>query len=321
MTRTFLSPRLKAAALVAGSISALVIGLTCSTAGVAFADSIPPNCQPTTVLAVGAPEGDPLTMSANELRLAGYPPRPVAESDAFASWSSAVSAVQSFSTPDPVCGGADHAVVSSQIASGHVVSNSDFGGVHFTSVSSTWVQPSVPGNSLYTNYQTAPAVSLWTGIGISSLIQAGVDSIATATPQYRFWTQDFPQGVIWEGPVIHPGDSVYVYVEYLGNSQSYFYLENVTTGFAQAFTNATPYVGYNAVNFMLERSNGLYLPKFATTSVVNNFFGAGNSAWPLTTLNDRYVMVNSCGTTLSSASSVANDSSFTQTWLNSGASC
>jgi hypothetical protein len=181
------------------------------------------------------------------------------------------------------------------------------------------VQPAVPGDRNYTDYNNAPAVSLWTGIGVSHLMQAGVDSIATATARYKFWTEDYPQNMIWEGPAISAGQVAYVYTKNIGGNQAYYFLENVTTGAYSAFTNALPFVGSDAANFVIERPRGFYLPSFRSLNVWNNHFWENNNSYQLTSSNDRWVMTSSCGSggTLLTAPSAVSGGQFTQTWSHS----
>jgi hypothetical protein len=173
-----------------------------------------------------------------------------------------------------------------------------------------WTQPSVPGDSGYTNYQTAPDASFWGGIGVDDLLQAGCDSIATKSQQYRCWTEDYPENTIWEGPAAAPNDLMYSLVDYLGGNVTYYYLENVTTGEAQSFDNASPDVGSNAANFINERLNGLYLPNFGSTYMSDNYFWqSNNTEHELTRTNNLIIMTSNCkssGTVLSDPGGVSN---------------
>jgi hypothetical protein len=159
---------------------------------------------------------------------------------------------------------------------------------------------------------------MWTGLGITSLIQAGIASIATSTAQYRFWTEDYPNPPIFEGPAVHPGDVVYVYVEYLGSNSAYYYLENETSGNYQSFVNSAPYVGWRAANYINERVQGYYLPNFGSVGIAGNSFGTDTDTWSLTgALNQAWVMTSNClstGNGLSVPSTVQSDSSFYQHW-------
>jgi len=227
--------------------------------------------------------------------------------------------VRSVSKPHPVCSGVTHAVKYSGFWAGHVVPHSYVTPSTFTWAESSWTQPAVPGNSNYSNYNYAPDASFWTGLGVSSFIQAGADSIATGTPQYRFWTEDYPyEGTIWEGPSIRPGQQAYVYLQYQGNNETYYFLENETTGAPQPFTNYSPDVGYNAANFINERVGTYYLPNFGSSGVSSNYFGNSSDSYQLTTNNDIWYMTSNCqssGIPLSSPSGVNNSNgSFGQYW-------
>ncbi len=283
------------------------------------------DCQPLAVFSQPPAGFDPTTATDAQLQQHGFPRQPAGDpSDptvqaAQQVWLNAVRAVKTFVPPDPVCGAVFHDPwVFSGYWAGHVAPQSDYGNANFNWSQSEWVQPSVAGNSNYTNYQTAPDASFWVGTGITSLVQAGADSIATSTPQYRFWTEDYPAATVWEGPVINPGNTAFVYEQYEGSSEAYYFLENVTTGSYSSFTNSAPYNGFKAANFINERMNGLYLPKFADVSVSSNYFGNSNNTWALSSdHNNRWVMTSNCtsgGTILSEPTAVASDNSFTQRW-------
>jgi hypothetical protein len=263
----------------------------------------------------------PAIADAAELQSYGFPPPPPggSASPAFNEWLQAVQAARTYSPPDPVCGTAVHDILYSNNWAGHVVSQTQLPGTpHLNWSESSWTQPSVPGNSNYTNYNQAPDASFWTGTGVNYLVQTGADSIATATAQYKFWTEDLPLNTVWEGPVIRPGDVAYVYEQYLGNGTAQYYLENETTHDYQAFVNDAPYDGYAAANFINERLRGYNLPPFGSTTMTGNYFGNDNNTWSLTGSNNtRWIMTSDCtstGTLLSKPSAVASDTSFDQVW-------
>jgi hypothetical protein len=261
------------------------------------------------------PGFDPIYATGPELEANGFPQRPPAdEPQALAQWERAVSAATSYSNPDPVQGSMQHAT--SLNWAGHVVSNSLHGGVHFTTSAAFWTQPAVPADGQYTNYNDAPDASFWDGIGASYLIQAGADSISTQQAQYKFWTEDYPANTVWEGPAIRPGDEAYSSVTYNGNNTAFYFLEDVTTGSYQSFTNSAPYVGYSAANFINERVGSHFLPNFGSAYFHAAQYGvSGGSIWTLTTSNTRYDMYTAGGTLESSGGSVDDlHAAFTVTW-------
>lgn len=131
---------------------------------------------------------NPLTASAASLKKYGFPPRPT-DPAALSLWSWAMKHATHYVPPNPVASSVMHAppTHSGNPWSGYTIPSN---GADYTSSEARWTQPAVAGNSNYTNYNKAPDASFWTGIGTSNLIQAGADSIATATPQYRFWTEN-----------------------------------------------------------------------------------------------------------------------------------
>ncbi|MGC9220019.1 MAG: G1 family glutamic endopeptidase [Solirubrobacteraceae bacterium] len=185
------------------------------------------------------PGFDALTASPAALQTYGLPPKPPGtNAGPIATWQTAVRDASYESNVDPQCGGPPHAIVDTPNWAGHVIPYAYVGSSGFTWSESDWVQPSVPTNSNYTNWQTAPDASFWDGIGVCSLLQAGADSISTASSAtYKMWMEDYSDcnGTVdndewWEGPAVSPGNTVYVYVEYQGSDKTYFFLENETTG-------------------------------------------------------------------------------------------
>ena len=211
--------------------------------------------------------------------------------------------------------------------SGYVVPQSDYDKDSITATESTWVQPAVketPGAPTSTDYHAAPDASFWTGTGTSNVIQAGCDSIATETPQYRCWTEDYPEGTHWEGPTISPGDSIYVNVNYIGANIADYFIEDETTGVASAFANPVPDVGLDSADFAAEApgiATGFYLPNYGTVPVSGNVFTVESNALSYTdyqlssgngTADEIYD--EDSGDILSAPTPVASDGSFSQVY-------
>lgn len=284
-------------------------------------------CQPLKYFTQPPSSFDPLTATDSQLEAVGFPPKPPGnDANAIAAWAQAVTSATDFTVPQPLCNMGYHTAYANGIWAGHVVPSSYDGGVRFTWSQSTWVEPTVPGNSNYTNPATAPTASIWTGIGVTNLIQAGVDANSTSTAEYHFWTEDFGYDqATYEGPAIRPGQLAYVHLWYMGNNVTEFFLENETTGNTQVFYNPTPAVGYNAANFIVERSGNLYLPQFNSVSVTGNDYGTKSNSYTLSSINnDRYEMTSNCtftGTVLSEPSGVDNNGNFTHYWYASSPVC
>jgi peptidase A4-like protein len=258
----------------------------------------------------------PLTASADQLRNAGYPARPPkTHKREYSIWVRAMSRPLHFTDPNPVCTATKHSVTDSGNWAGYEVPESDYG-YPIDATVSAWVQPAVSGNSNYTNYQDAPDASFWTGTGLVDIIQAGCDSIATSTPQYRCWTEDYPQGTVWEGPVVRPGQTVYVADYYEGSNVAEYYIENETTGETQSFTNPAPDVGLGSADYINERVGSDYLPAFGSVAVSSNYFSVNTGSTydtyqPGSNANE-YIMTGSTGTVMSSPSAIQSNGNFTQ---------
>jgi len=202
---------------------------------------------------------------------------------------------------------------------GYSAIGSNNGNAAYYDTSAEWNVSSVPGDSSYPNSDwnsnETPAVSAWTGMGGTSnapsdvIIQAGTEDFATATPEYRFWTEYYPNKPIYEGPVINAYDAVYVDVEYLGNGQTYYYLENTTTGAYDSFTNATPDYNGSSAEYEVEQ-NGSFLPDFGDINFTDcqNMWNTGSGLlntenyWQDVLINGSgYVMAEPVGNSVNSS--------------------
>jgi hypothetical protein len=185
-----------------------------------------------------------------------------------------------------------------------------------------WVQPSVPANGNYppSSWQSAPASSYWTGLGITYLMQSGCDSISTNPPEYRCWTEDYPNGSIYEGPSVSPGNEMFDYVWNNGNQTTTYYIYNLSTSQCTSFTNSSPYVGYRAANCINEKV-GPYLPNFGATYMWDcGTVDSSHNTYKLTGgNNDMYTMINgSTGQTIDAPGSVDGNNGFWLTWYGTG---
>lgn len=231
---------------------------------------------------------DPNTASEAALLAHGYPPRPTG-GPSLAAWKTAISHATHYVAPNPTPSSVVHAPTTSSRAlftptieystiwAGHIMPQAAVGNVNFYGSWASWTQPSVPGNSNYSNSQDAPDAS--------------------------FWTEDYPLGTVWEGPVIRPGNTAYVSVEYsssLSNNSggvASYWLENETTGYYSSFDNSAPYPGWRAANFINEMVNDIYLPDFGSSV----FSGCGANEnngdyWSLLTSNNDCVYMTTNGT-------------------------
>jgi hypothetical protein len=264
----------------------------------------------------------PLLASNASLVANGFPRRPPSsDKAAVQAWLRIIDHMRHWVPPHQVCSGVKHVIDYNGIWAGHVVPDSYVGNsAVFNFSEADWIQPGVNGDSNYTDYKSAPDASFWTGIGVSDLIQAGADSINTKLGTYKFWIEDYPAGTQWQdSPVVHAGNELFVFVNYLGNQATTWELDNITTKTYTSFSTSTPNVGTKAANFINERLEGFYLPDFDATEFTQNNFGNNSNFYGLTTNNDKWIMTSSCrqsGTILSLPGSVSSDTSFTVTWAN-----
>lgn len=253
----------------------------------------PPNGGKPLKVYMPTPGFNPLTASNKELVLHGYPRRPTNPA-ALKAWTKAMKHALHFSTPTPHVGTKPIAPPSKYSGtasywSGYVALSSNNSDEKYNNTSANWVVPSVTGNPNYppsTYDSTAPRIAFWTGIGgwnttspTAPIVQAGVASIATSTPEYRFWTEDYPYNPVYEGPVINPGDEAYVVISYNTNGTTNYWLEDETTGDTQSFTNSSPYYDGSSADFVSEAGN--HVPQFPSEPFSNcydGWAGGGTSA-------------------------------------------
>jgi len=295
-------------ATVGVTVGAMVIPASSSSADVPAPSN--PSAQPAWAMPLkvfsGPPAGaDVLTASAADLEQWGIPPKPT-DPGALAVWTTFVNSAKYWTTPDPQASSVYHGLATtegvpqstpptsistplnpepppptspeatshtaySDIWAGWLIpSGGNSGCSSFQQSYSDWAQPGVlPGST--------GTASFWNGIGgygNGSLIQAGADSIGGSTPSYRFWTEDFPLGTIYEGPSISPGQVGLAISDYNGDGTTTFTLQNVTTGETQAFINSTPYYNGSSVEFINEKLGG-QMPNYGATQMGMNA-GTGN---------------------------------------------
>jgi hypothetical protein len=229
-----------------------------------------------------------------------------------------------FTVPHPICTSIRHAIYHDRDSgnwAGHVAPNYDYGNVPFTVVQSEWVQPTIGSNPNWTDWRHAPTVSFWDGLGEKYLIQAGCDSIQTSSPVYKCWTEDFPQGTVYEGPLVHPNDLMYIQVQYLGNHQANYFMDDIRTGETQSFTNSAPDVDQSTADYIVERlmasNTNDYLPNFGTVVMSNDTFQSASNTYNLvSTENQKWVMTSDCSSTgkILSAPGAVDNAQFSQVW-------
>lgn len=229
---------------------------------------------------------DPLTASNAELAQNGFPPRP-ASGPHLAAWDATFGQATNYVPPNPIQGttvvAPSPALSSPQPASssaGIPVDSLKWSGYYISGESnyaqSEWIQKPVKAGD-DTNFQTSPMVTFWAGMGgveDDYIIQAGAASIsAYPVAQYRFWTEDAPNPVIWEGPVIRPDDDAFVYVQYENNFTTQYFLEDVTTGDYSVFTNSSPDLDIYTTDFVAEAPFDVW-PDWGTTTFYYNYNGS-----------------------------------------------
>ena len=290
--------------------------------GTSLAQSTPTSTVPSwaepTYVFPKPPQGfNPLTATSQQLMTYGFPQKPSGGSKLTA-WTKAMAAARNEVPPNPVVGkrpwdwGGLTGYKTTGPWAGYANLASANNDVQYLATSAYWNVSSISGNSNYpsSDWQSAPAVGAWTGIGGTTnpdVIQAGTADIATSTPQYRFWDEDYPNAPIYEGPVVNANQQVYVNVSYDGNGQTSYYMENMATGAYSSFENSSPYYSSTSAEFIVEQG-GSYLPDFGSIS-----FTSAQDSWPGVWSNfdsqnyEEYLMTNSSGTTTAEPGAPSND--------------
>ena len=156
--------------------------------------------------------------------------------------------------------------------SGYVAS-----GGSYTSVSSTWVVPTV---SCTTNGTVADWVGL--DLGSPTVEQTGTGvSCATGSPQYYAWYEMYPNASSNYPDSVNPGDSVSSTVTYLGNSEYRLLLTDATAGWTENNVVAGPSGAENASAEVVNEAasaNGATtaLPDFGSVYFSGSTFDGGS---------------------------------------------
>lgn len=201
--------------------------------------------------------------------------------------------------------------------SGYVTQNKNSTVGDYTSVTGTWVVPTVTAGT------SATADATWVGIGgvqTKDLIQAGTQAIVSnGSVSYNAWIETLP-GFSQAVPLtVQSGDSITTTLTQQSSGVWNISIVDNTRG-----TNYTDTVKYNSslssaewVEEMVSNGNGTFRPldTFGSVNFTNAYATVNGSTGNLTQLGAQPLqMVNGTGATLATASAVGNDnSSFTVT--------
>lgn len=144
-------------------------------------------------------------------------------------------------------------------------------GSGFTSVSASWVEPSVTCNS--TNDLFAPWVGI-DGYGSSSVEQTGVATdCSSGHAVYQGWYEMYPASPVYYTNAVSAGDHISASVTRTGTSYK-LVLSDTTKGWTKTTTKS--YSGANAsAEIIIESPTGAY-PKFGTVSFTSAKINGSN---------------------------------------------
>ncbi len=241
------------------------------------------------------PRFDPLTASNSKLAQYGFPQRPTNPSQ-LAKWTVAMRHAKTFVIPNlvptsdltsPAAGeksGGSNAAFSTDVTgswAGYSVDSPNNGNVSYYGANATWTVPSVASNSSFSwsngdPLSEVPWLAQWAGMGgapgspSNSILQDGVVEVSASTTKYRFFTENYPNSAVLEGPTISSGDVAYVTVSTTNNGNgtyltSYF-VENESTGEYGSFTvdTAASSVSEWSDEFETEVNSAFAVPRFTS---------------------------------------------------------
>ena len=186
----------------------------------------------------------------------------------------------------------------------------------FTSVSTSWTQPTVTCNA------TNTFSSFWVGLdgdGTNTVEQTGTEAdCSNGTAAYSGWWEMFPNAPVFYQNPVAPGDAMSASVTANGNGNFTLTLSDATQNWTQTTqqTNANAQLG-SAEVIAEAPSNGNVLPlsNFGTVTFNNAMVnGAALGNANASTLT----MVSANGVTEATPSALTGGNSFTVTWMSNG---
>ncbi|MEO6700918.1 MAG: G1 family glutamic endopeptidase [Jatrophihabitantaceae bacterium] len=154
-------------------------------------------------------------------------------------------------------------------------------GSGFTSVKSSWTEPSVTCNS--TNDLMAPWVGI-DGYGSSSVEQTGVATdCSSGHPVYQGWYEMYPAAPVYYSNAVSAGDHINASVTRSGNTYT-LTLSDTTKGWTKTTTKSSSNANSSA-EVIIESPTGAY-PKFGTINFTSSTINGSNlSTWSPTLMD------------------------------------
>ncbi|PWI42787.1 G1 family glutamic endopeptidase [Streptomyces sp. ICBB 8177] len=186
-------------------------------------------------------------------------------------------------------------------------------GQKFTSVSASWVQPTVKCSS-QTTYS-----SFWIGIdgdGSDSVEQTGTEADCSGgQPQYYSWYEMYPAYPVNYSNTVRPGDHFTSTVSVSGSTFT-LKLSDTTEGWTKTTTKSSSTAEDASAEVIAEApssSSVLPLANFGTA----NFTGATANGQPIGNFNPDQINMGSGSTTKASTSALSGGENFSVTWKHS----
>jgi hypothetical protein len=186
----------------------------------------------------------------------------------------------------------------------------------FTSVSTSWVQPSVTCGSANT------FSSFWVGldgVGTQTLEQTGTEAdCANGAAAYSGWYEIFPAAPVFYDSPVRPGDQMSASVVANGGGSFTLTLTDATEGWKQVTDKTVQGSSLSSAEIIAEAPSSqsvLPLANFGTVNFTDgtvNGQGIGNDG-PIA-----LTMVSAAGVTEAVPSALADADNFTVTWQSSG---
>ena len=182
----------------------------------------------------------------------------------------------------------------------------------YSSVSASWVQPSVTCGS------TATYSSFWVGLdgySSNSVEQTGTDSDCSGgSPSYYGWYEMYPHPSYYFGSTVSAGDTMSASVTFSGTNSYKLTLSDLTKGWSSSTTKKLSNAARSSAEVIIEApySGGILpLADFGTVNFSNSLV---NGAAIGNTNPVSIDMVNSSGAYKDQVSSLSGGENFSATW-------
>jgi hypothetical protein len=187
---------------------------------------------------------------------------------------------------------------------------------HFTSVSASWIQPSVTCTS-GTKYS-----AFWVGLDgyrSTSVEQTGSEADCSgSSPVYSAWYEMYPAAPVNFSNTVRPGDHFTGSVKFSGTSTYTLVLKDVTQGWSHTVTKSRGGLARSSAEVITEApSNGISILPLADFGTVRYTAATANGTLMTSQSPVKIIMVDGSGQDKDSTSTISTAGDFSNAWLRS----